>query len=141
MCSCHFQEKKKENDPIIFKRNVEKFFPEENTAKNRKLKVTSTSKACLVPKVDDDKLDNVSLNVDESALMDPCTLYSESVDKLKKSDDDAKTSNKFSLKNLNEEIMRIKTGIPTKKIFSLIANYARRFKDDISYFHGRRWKA
>ena len=78
------------------------------------------------------------LNVHESAVMDPCTLYSESVDKLKKSDDDTKTNNRFSFKNLNEEILRMETGIPTKNFFSLIANYARRFKDDISYFCGWR---
>ena len=42
------------------------------------------------------------------------------------------------LKNLNEEIIRIETGIPIKLICSLIVDYARRFEDDISYFYGWR---
>ena len=47
----------------------------------RTLRVISTSEACLVPKIDDHKLNNFTLHLDESALMDPLTIYSESVDK------------------------------------------------------------
>ena len=49
---------------------VDKFFPVENAAKKRKLRVISTLEACLVPKIDDDKSNNFSLHLDESALMD-----------------------------------------------------------------------
>ena len=66
-----FLREKKENDPTIFRRNVDKFSPVENAAKKRKLRVISTSEVCLVPKIDDDKLNNFSLHLDESALMDP----------------------------------------------------------------------
>ena len=95
VCSCHFKEKKNENDPTIFKRNVDKFFPVENAAKKRKLRVISTSEACLVPKIDDDKLNNFSFHLAESALMDSWTIYLESVDKYKTSDVATYTSNRF----------------------------------------------
>ena len=89
------------------------FFPVENTAKKRKLKVTSTSEACIVPKIHHDKLYNVSLSRDKSALMNVCTMYSESVDNLKIFDVAISTSNRFYLfNNLNEEIIPMETGIP-----------------------------
>ena len=47
--------------------------------------------------------------------MDSWTIYLESVDKYKKSDVATCTSNRFySFKNLNEEIIRVETGIPIK---------------------------
>ena len=44
----------------------------------------------------------------------------------------------YSAGNLNEEVLRMETGIPTKKLFLLIVAYVTRFKENITYFYG--WK-
>ena len=35
-----------------------------------------------------------------------------------------------------EDVIRMETGLPTKKVFDIVVNYALRFKDCISYFAG-----
>ena len=139
MCSCHFQEGKKENDPTIFKRNVDKIFPIEN-APTKMQKIKPTSKRRYVPEMitpTDDKVGDVSLNLDKSVLsIDPCTVHPENVNLPHQRPKG--THSCYSGDTLNEEVIRMETGIPTKNLFFLVVGYAARFKDDISYFHG--WK-
>jgi len=35
---------------------------------------------------------------------------------------------------LEEDVIQMETGLPTKKVFNIVVNYALRFKDSINYF-------
>ena len=43
----------------------------------------------------------------------------------------------YSVSSLNENVLRLKTGLP-KKVFWILANYAARFRDSVNYYYG--WK-
>ena len=132
MCSCHFQDGKKENNPTIFKRNLDKLFPvETSSSKKQKTKPTNATERSISLDITDEKLDEVSM--DESVLRADLSTSSESNTHNMKEPNG--TNRFYSLDNLNEEIIRMETGIPTKNLFLLIVAYAKRFKDDISYFY------
>ena len=43
----------------------------------------------------------------------------------------------YSVSSLNENVLRMKTGLP-KKVFWILANYAARFRDSVNYYYA--WK-
>lgn len=43
---------------------------------------------------------------------------------------------RYTVAGLEEEVILMETGIPTKKVFHIVVNYALRFKDSINYFAG-----
>ena len=43
---------------------------------------------------------------------------------------------RYTVAGLEEDVIRMETGLPTKKVFVIVVNYALRFKDSISYFAG-----
>jgi len=43
---------------------------------------------------------------------------------------------RYTVARLEEDVIRMKTGLPTKKVFNIVVNYAHRFKDSINYFVG-----
>ena len=43
---------------------------------------------------------------------------------------------RYTVAGLEEDVIRMETGLPTKKVFDIVVNYALRFKDSISYFAG-----
>ena len=44
---------------------------------------------------------------------------------------------RYTVAGLKEDVIRMETGLPTRKVFDIVVNYALRFKDSISYF--ARW--
>ena len=86
------------------------------------------------PNIDfDDTASTSTPNVNISSSANSTDIYTEKVNELKKG------QNRFySAGNLNEEVLRMETGIPTKKLFLLIVAYVTRFKENITYFYG--WK-
>ena len=42
------------------------------------------------------------------------------------------------MKNLNDDVIRMETGLPNKQIFIIVVGYVRRFEDFLKYFAG--WK-
>ena len=45
---------------------------------------------------------------------------------------------RYTVSELNGDVIRMETGLPTKEIFNIVVKYAYRFKDSINYFSG--WK-
>lgn len=47
-------------------------------------------------------------------------------------------SMRYTVARLEEDVIRMETGLPTKKVFNIVVNsyYALRFKDSINYFVG-----
>ena len=45
-------------------------------------------------------------------------------------------SMRYTVAGLEEDVIRMETGLPTKKVFNIVVNYALRFKDSIQYFAG-----
>ena len=89
----------------------------------------------IAPNIDSDDIASISTsNVNDiNSSANSTDTYTEKVNEPKKS------QNRFySVGNLNEEVLTMETGIPTKNFFLLIVAYVTRFKEDIAYFYW--WK-
>lgn len=42
----------------------------------------------------------------------------------------------YSASTVNEEVLRMETGLPTREVFNIVVLYTLRFKDSIRYFYG-----
>lgn len=43
---------------------------------------------------------------------------------------------RYTVAGLDEDVIRMETGLPTKTVFDIVVNYALRFKYSINYFAG-----
>ena len=43
---------------------------------------------------------------------------------------------RYTVSELNGDVIQMETGLPTKEIFNIVVKYAYRFKDSINYFSG-----
>ena len=137
MCSCHFRDGDKKNDPEIFKWNSDKLFPSEPEAKKKKhTKKILLSDSLEEPPMEQDAGPSTGHSVVEIILQNELRTVSEELNMLKKEQGYAKKI--YSVHNLKENVLCMETGIPTKKVFWIIVHYAKRFENNINYYLG--WK-
>ena len=46
--------------------------------------------------------------------------------------------NHYTVSTLNEDVLKMETGLPTRDVFNIVVSYTERFKDEINYFAGWR---
>ena len=46
---------------------------------------------------------------------------------------------RYTVSELNGDVIRMKTGLPAKEIFNIVVKYAYRFKDSIIIFLAGKW--
>ena len=146
----------KVNGPEIFKRNADKFFA---TSETRVPKATPKKKKTISP--DNDGLVVVSefvenyvcpdaslaasndrspqirtISAENAILKSELDQLREDLTKLRMKEHYQRE--RYSVMALKDEVICMETGLPNKKIFMIVANYASRFAKDINYFYG--WK-
>ena len=139
--------REKVNNPTIFKWNIDRIFPNGNLpVKKRKTRSVAEAEGTITsivfgssdvdeiaPNIDSDDTASITIpNVNDiNSSANSTDTHTAKVNELKKG------QNQFYLaENLNEEVLRMERGIPTKKLFFLIVAYVTRFKEDIAYFYG-----
>ena len=119
VCSCHFRDADKKNDPEIFK-TTKQVLPSHSLDESAKEQAGPST----------------SSSVDVIILQSELRTVSEELSTLKRKQEYAKRI--YSAHNLKENVLCMETGIPTKKVFWIIVHYAKRFENDINYYLG--WK-
>ena len=136
VCSCHFRDGDKRNDPEIFKWNSDKLFPSEPEVKRKKTKKQIIPSDSLEESPMEQAGPSTSSSVNEIILQSELRTVSEELSTLRKEQEYAKRV--YTVHNSKENELCMETGIPTKKVFWIIAHYAQRFENNISYYLG--WK-
>ena len=124
VCSCHFRDGKKVNLPTVFKRNAGKIFEEQEPVK-RKPKATTkvlqenSPKQVQVPNHCTDDANNV----DRPTRPDEKVLLQIELDSVKRELEKERAGNsyhreRYSVKNLSDDVVRMETGLPNKQIFN-----------------------
>ena len=128
----------------MFKRNAGKIFEEQEPAK-RKPKATTEKLKGKSPKqaqVPGHSSDNFN-NVDSPTRPDEKVLLQIELDSVKRELEKESAGNsyyreRYSVKNLSDDVVRMETGLPNRQIFDIVVGYVRRFEDFLNYFAG--WK-
>ena len=115
MCSCHFRDGDKKNDPKIFKWSSDKLFPSELEVQRKK----TTKQVLPSDSLEESPMEQAgpskSSSVDEIFLQSEVRTVSEELSTLKREQVHAKRI--FSSHNLKVNVLCMDTGTPTKKVF------------------------
>ncbi|KAG1655660.1 hypothetical protein GQR58_024416 [Nymphon striatum] len=144
VCSCHFQNGDKKNDPELFARNTTKLFqtePEEKRKRVKKMTPAEDSihddKGLLFESVEGpSNVAEITVSTDTFIPQSDLHNATKKSEQLQKDVEYLRCS--YSVSSLKENVLRMETGLPTKKVFWILVNYAIRFRDNINYFYG--WK-
>ena len=141
MCSCHFRNGEKKNVPEVFERNKEKLFPLEGPPPKRKkvskVEASSSSKneASHEPEELPSSTSEATLQRVETLILkntlQTAEMNVENLEKVVKYH-----RHVYSVHKVNEKVIRMETGLPTKSVFNIVVQYVERFKDNILYHHG-----
>ena len=140
VCSCHFRDGHKANGPEVYDRNKNK--GDHRRRKKRK----AESKKCSLPKMIDIARKHEQPSTYDTVIEEHVPTTHKVI--LKAELDLANRERiglegelqykrmRYTVAGLEEDVIRMETGLPTKKVFNIVVNYALRFKDYITYFAG-----
>lgn len=145
VCSCHFRDGQKANGPQVYDRNKNKLFAEQRGPPSKKKKKAEPKK-CLLPEIIDitwknEQPSTYDADIEENVPTKREVILEAELDlanrELKGLEGELQyKSMRYTVARLEEDVTRMKTGLPTKKVFNIVVNYALRFKDSINYFVG-----
>ncbi|XP_044163893.1 uncharacterized protein LOC114972370 [Acropora millepora] len=137
VCSCHFRDGDKRNGPEVYERNQNKLFPEQRGPPPKK------KKKSLCEIIENARINEQPSTKEENPRTTQHVILEAMLDvadreiKILEEKSDYKTK-RYTVTELNGDVIRMETGLPTKEIFNIVLKYAYRFKDPINYFSG--WK-
>ena len=145
VCSCHFRGGKKSNGPEIFERNRKKLFHEQRGSPPKKKKIETDFREKTLTEMIEDARKNESPSIKENIEQKQKTtrevILEAELDLVKR---DLKSLEEqvqyktrcYTVGELSGDVVRMETGLPTKRVFEIVVRYALRFKDSINYFAG-----
>ena len=143
--SCHFRDGQKANGPEVYDLNKEKLFAEQRGPPPKKKKENEPKKCSLLEMIDtarkNEQPSTFEADIEESVPTTREVILEAQLDQAKRElkDLEGKLQYKgmrYTVARLEEDVIRMETGLPTKKVFDIVVNYTLRFKDSISYFAG-----
>ncbi|XP_068680916.1 uncharacterized protein [Montipora foliosa] len=145
VCSCHFRDGNKSNGPESFKRNQNKLFPAEQGTKPKKKKSSQPGRSLCMQEVIETAREKIkSQQVPERSESSTKEIVLEAeLEQAKMEITDLKEKigylkNHYTVSTLNEDVLKMETGLPTRDVFNIVVSYTERFKDEINYFAGWR---
>ena len=145
VCSCHFRDGQKANGPEVYDRNKEKLFAEQRGPPSKKKKQNEPKKCSLLEMIEtarkNEQPSTSDADIEESVSTTREVILEAQLDLANREVKDLEGKVKYkgmryTVAGLQEDVIRMETGLPTKKVFDIVVNYALRFKDSISYFAG-----
>ena len=136
VCSCHFKDGKKENKPTIFpwvKENNSSY--SNNSIGPSTINAANELTAISGQNQDKDK-EILLMKVNETILKFELENAKLEIKKMKECNENLKLT--YCIESLDDETLRMETGLPSKDTFSIICSYTKRFINDIKYVFG--WK-
>ena len=147
VCSCHFRNGKKANGPEVFERNQVKIFAEQLGPQPKKKKPTESRGPSLSEIIENarknekpsiceaDRKEN--LRTTHEVILE--VELEEANRELKELEHKVHYKRKrYTVSELEGNVIRMETGLPTREVFDIVVKHALRFKDSINYFAG--WK-
>ena len=127
VCSCHFSEGKKSNDPEIFERNKDKLFAEQRGPPPKKNKLAVSTEKTLAKLVEQAQRNKPS-SVEKENKQRPKTTKAE-LDQakrvLKNLEDTLHYKNRcYTVTELTGDVVGMETGLPTKEVFDIVVRHA-----------------
>lgn len=123
----------------MFKRKEGKLFPTQGSQK-KKRKIREIQPHSL-PEAEKDQ-ENESSPIKPTSIAETVILQIELENKTKELQDlkekEKYSRERYSVRGLSSEVIRMETGLPNKEIFDIVVSYTKRFQDDINYSAG--WK-
>lgn len=145
MCSCHFRNGVKVAGPEIYLRNESKLFPatkdtKPTNAKKRKSSNPETIEAMVEAFKKRKEIINETNEADQTQKTPTEQIILEAeldcarreVEKFNETESYEKSH--YTVTSLNEETVRMETGLPTKEVFDIVCRHVNRYKYNISYF-------
>ena len=142
ICSCHFRDGEKCFGPEIYARNAEKVFP--STSSKGKAKRSKQCDEATVEEIaqkyrkhaTEPGANEETLPINENILQ--AELDSTRADLEKERQENVYKKTHYTASKLNEAVIRMETGLPTKEIFEIVVKHVSRFVSSINYHAG--WK-
>lgn len=144
VCSCHFRDGNKANCPEIFEWNRNKLFPVDEAEKKPKkarksLQERQENQQNQVPEV---PLDSQSPNPKHPVEIENIILQVELDCKTRElaqlKEEQCYKQSCYSASKLSEDVIKMETGLPNKRIFDIVVKYVEGCKHRIRYHHN--WK-
>ncbi|PFX18076.1 hypothetical protein AWC38_SpisGene17572 [Stylophora pistillata] len=148
VCSCHFKDGKKSNDPTIFERNANKLFPSQEPPVQKKKKPDSEAKLPAVKDIlasisattpaESSETQDESTTPPTEQIIFEAELHLAKLELSSQQDTIQYQKTHYSVSMMTSEVIRMEAGLPTKEIFTIVVDYAAKYRDSISYYCG--WK-
>ena len=143
MCSCHFRDRDKRNGPELYERNQDKLFPEQRGPPPKKKKKAEPKRQTLAEIIESARLNEQPPIEEENPRTTQEVILEAELDLANRElkDLEGKSQYKtirYTISELQDDVIRMETGLPTKEVFNIVLKHALRFKDAIIYFSG--WK-
>jgi len=146
VCSCHFHDGVKAHGPEIFEWSREKLFPveEPRAPKPKKAKQLNELPSCSKSEDSTQKIEPLQCDVSDvrKTEVENLILKSELESKTKElenlKDKDSTKQPLYSASNINDEVIRMETGLPNKNMFKIVVKYVESHKHVINYHSGWR---
>ena len=143
--SYHFKDGKKSNGPEIFEQNKDKLFFKQRGSPRKKIEKMPKEKTVAEIVEDAQRSEPVSVQegkVDKGKTTQEVILEA-GLDLAKTDVQDLQEQVKYKSKcytvsELPDNVIRMRTSLPTKEVFEIVVRHANRFNDSINYF--RDWK-
>ena len=141
--SYHFKDGKKSNGPEIFERKKDKLFFKQRGSPRKKIEKMLREKTVVEIVEDAQRREPVSVlewKVDKGKTTQEVILEA-GLDLAKTDVQDLQEQVKYkcyTVSELPDNVIRMRTSLPTKEVFEIVVRHASRFNDSINYF--RDWK-
>ena len=131
ICSCHFRDGEKCFGPEIYARNAEKVFP--STSSKGKAKRSKKCDEATVAEIAQKYRKNATepganeetIPINQTILQ--AELDSTRADLEKERQENVYKKTHYTASKLNEAVIRMETGLPTKEIFEIVVKHVSRF--------------
>ena len=136
------------NGPEIFNRNQNKIFPAEEAKPKQKKKIEPAKKQTLQEMIEaarkrEESQQDTCENLKRPESTTKEIILEAELQQAKSEIIDLKEKKgylqkHYTVSTLNQDVLRMETGLPTKDVFHIVVNYTIRFKQSIDYFAGWR---
>lgn len=133
VCSCHYRDGKKINDPEIYARNKDKLFPQQGDVPQKKKRKSSEPEQQSLQEVIENARRNEQSSQEKEHEINPRTTHEIILEaelelanrELKEcqAKEEYKTK-RYSVAERSDDVVRMETGLPTKEVFNIVVKHA-----------------